>query len=612
MIKTKEKGGMFGKTLAAACSLALVASLTPAAALTALAAPTAQTVPDTVTVTLRSLDAQGRSHIIKSVDVTDDPSTVSNVKTTAKTADAIFYADDNYGVATAVATKAATFQSYIAAVLGDTWSYNPDTLKKLNPTITIRSGYKAPTTNSPLPAGVYEDLIKPVTTDWNTLSISQQYYPNVEYQKFVSTGGTQNNELPVMVDADNSVFNSITATGGTSEKASVVAANNATAAPESFGFAFIAGMPQNEANTAPQAGASRMVQGVNGITITIPYTELENINRVAGTNWDDTMGDIVDDAVENGSFTNQNTFVIATANGYEDALAASGFAGLLGAPLLMTDRDQLTQETADLIKATKGAAAALTIYVIGGSMAVSDDVVKALEALPGVNNTSAGSVVRIAGENSWDTALEVYKAGAKIGSGWTTKDLVVATSIDFQDALSISPYAYAEKVPVVLTTNNAILSDSVAEYLQNEVADGKIETAKFAGGSVVVSNAVSDQLRRVVITRLAGATAYDTSNAIAEYLTDADNALDFANATGVCIATGLDYLDALSSCNWTGTQKQVLLLADSTNQTTIDKFLTDNSVNADPAGKIASATIFGGTAVVSNEVAVEANAVLSK
>ena len=507
-------------------------------------------------------------------------------------------------------------------------------------TVTIESGYTADAATLEK-TGVIADFVQSVDMSWNDLKNSTNWYPETTATKIVTTNpGTT---AAYLVTSGHTVLQNITgqtnttgATAGTTAVANTQPDEVKQAIENDNGFTFITGITANNAYNHRFEATQKMVQGVSNITVTVPYQGLKYTERVAGTNWDDTMIDTLaaaqgDDKDLNAKLNalgiadpavspalTDGVFVVATAGGYEDALAASGFAGLLNAPLLMTDRNTLTASTKKYIEdADKAADGTKTIYLIGGNVAVSDEVQAELEAIDGVANTADGAVIRIAGENSWDTALEIYKTGSKIGAGWQTgsavsagqKEIIVATSIDFQDALSISPYAYANKLPVILTTNNAVLSDSVAEAMQADIntKTNPIKQATIVGGTVVVSPVVNNQLLNIPINRLAGTTGYDTSNDIAVFLTEK---VGF-NGKLASVATGELYLDALSSCNFTGTQKTVLLLANDAaeNGTAgITGFLTQYGPNGTKAkNNIDFAVIFGGTAVVSDATQVLAN-----
>lgn len=642
MTNSNAKGGFFGKALAAACSLALVASLTPAAAVSAFAVQT-QKAPEQLTLAIEQLGSQG--NVVKSA--TMKMNAAEAAKYLASSSASVIYNDGTWGVATITASSAAPVTSLIEAaqtveggdtlvseVLGD----KTDRLEKA--TVTIESGYEANEATLK-DTGVITDFVQSVSFSWNELENSVNYYPNTTRNGVVTTDG-EDNAGAFIVQSGRTVFNSIVGQpNATNGKASDIAELNVqadqvqTALDNDNGFTFVTGITANDAYNHDFTATAKMVQGVSKITVTIPYPGLDNTARVAGTDWDDTMIDTLDAMVSNTTsnktLTNKgitpaaanwtpNTYVVATANGFEDALAASGFAGLINAPLLMTDRNTLTASTKKYIE--DESTGDITIYLIGGNVAVSDAVQAELEAIEGVADTAQGAVIRIAGENSWDTSLELYKKGIELKGHWgdpagtNTEEVIVATSIDFQDALSISPYAFAQKLPVILTTNNAVLSDNVAEELQEAIkADGEateINKATFVGGTVVVSTVVNNQLLNIPIERLAGTTAYDTSNAIAKHLTK--NVAGFQTATVAAMATGKLYLDALSSCNYTGTQKNVLLLVDENvenGDVCITDFLTKEGPNGVNAGSIAKAVIFGGTVVVSEATEILANDTLT-
>ena len=669
MIKTKEKGGFFGKALAAACSVALVASLTPAAAVSAFAAQT-QKAPEQLTLAIEQLGSQG--NVVKSATMKMDKDQAAKyLKSSAATS--VIYNDGNWGVATVTSNSASTVTNLFKTVetkeggtlLSKVVKDSEADARLSKATVTIESGYTADEATLK-DTGVISKFVQSVSFGWKELENSVNYYPKTNRNGVVTTNG-EAKAGALIVQSGHTVFNNIVGqpntTNGTAADIALLNVQDdqkETAEKNNNGFTFITGITANNANNHDFTATAKMVQGVSKITVTIPYPGLDNVARIAGTDWDNTMIDTLDSMVTtlpqnaaNKKLTDKHidlpdanhawepgVFVVATAGGYEDALAASGFAGLINAPLLMTDRNTLTASTKKYIdEAAKADNGTKTIYLIGGNVAVSDEVQAELEAIEGVANTPQGAVIRIAGENSWDTSLELYKKGIELGELWggdadgdgisDSKEVIVATSIDFQDALSISPYAFSQKLPVILTTNNAVLSDSVAEAMQDAIKNaaetdpdkkddkaGEITKATFVGGTVVVSPVVNNQLLNIPIERLAGTTAYDTSNDIAVFLTEGRNGNGgmFDDSKIASMATGKLYLDALSSCNFTGTQKTVLLLVDENvenGDAAINGFLTQYGPNGTKGGVLEKGVIFGGTTVVSEATEILANDTLT-
>ena len=154
------------------------------------------------------------------------------------------------------------------------------------------------------------------------------------------------------------------------------------------------------------------------------------LRRLSGATRYDTMERIVGA----GGWRSGGTVIVASGGNYPDALAASGLAGVLDAPIVLTDGNTLSVQASARLTSL----APSRIIVAGGRAAVSDGVVAALRGI-------CPDVERVAGETRVDTSLELYRKG----SGWGST-AILATSGNFADALSVSSYAYAAKAPVFL------------------------------------------------------------------------------------------------------------------------------------------------------------------
>jgi putative cell wall-binding protein len=94
---------------------------------------------------------------------------------------------------------------------------------------------------------------------------------------------------------------------------------------------------------------------------------------------------------------------------------------------------------------------------------------------------------------------------------------IIATSWKFQDALSISPYAYAYKVPIFLCDSG---TNALAEATLQMIRNMGFSKAVIVGGPVAVDSGVEVQLKKSGISsvqRVYGQTEYETSQAIAEW-----------------------------------------------------------------------------------------------
>lgn len=157
--------------------------------------------------------------------------------------------------------------------------------------------------------------------------------------------------------------------------------------------------------------------------------------RLAGPTALDTMESIMYQGFSEDQY---DSAIVVTMDGYWDALSASGLAGLEGCPVLLTESDCLSKQTASTIRRM----GVKHVYVVGGTASVAPVVENQLMRIPSVVKVDC-----IAGDDATDTAVEVYRAGKGLGSEGWGGTAVLATSSTFHDALSGSPFSYAKRAP---------------------------------------------------------------------------------------------------------------------------------------------------------------------
>lgn len=162
------------------------------------------------------------------------------------------------------------------------------------------------------------------------------------------------------------------------------------------------------------------------------------------------------------------TAYIATGSDFPDALAGASRAGALSSPVLLTRTDNLPASTA----------AALThldpdnIVVLGGTEAIDDDVLAALEAY------TDGTVTRVAGTDRYETAALLsgdYDPGVNA--------VFVATGQVYADSMSGAPISVAIGGPIVLTQPDHLPASTIAELERLDP-----QRIIVLGGPVAVSN----------------------------------------------------------------------------------------------------------------------------
>jgi putative cell wall-binding protein len=225
-------------------------------------------------------------------------------------------------------------------------------------------------------------------------------------------------------------------------------------------------------------------------------------------------------AVSKFGWTSAKSVVIATARQFPDALVGGPLAFLLDAPILLTEPGALPATVAQEIRRL-GASSAV---VLGGTAAVSDEVIGQLEAL----GIARGAIVRIGGTDRYDTARRVAEYMGP------SDRVVLAVGTNFPDALAVSALAGRIRMPILLTSTGS-LPAATATAIDSI---GPSETL-VVGGVVAISEAVAAQMPNP--TRVAGADRFETATLISEY------ACRYGLGFGATfVATGLDFPDALA------------------------------------------------------------------
>ena len=264
--------------------------------------------------------------------------------------------------------------------------------------------------------------------------------------------------------------------------------------------------------------------------------------RVYGNNRYDTMKSIVNQGFGG---TKKGTVILTSGQNYKDAVAASGFAGLYDAPIILTTPKALSKQAESLLKQLKPE----NVYIIGGNMAVSNQVKLQVEQVTGVK------AKRVSGQTSSETSAKMALEGKGLWS--SDKTAIIATNASYQDALSASPVAYAKKYPLLLADGGKQLSADVLDALKQL----EINKVIIAGGEIAVTPKVVSQLEKanIKVTRLYGKNAVLTSRKIATWGLNRGMTI---NKLGV--ATGKNFPDALAGGAFCGHNNSVLLLADDT------------------------------------------------
>lgn len=296
-------------------------------------------------------------------------------------------------------------------------------------------------------------------------------------------------------------------------------------------------------------------------------------SRVGGADRYATAAQVAEQLASNGK--DISTFVLASGDERSDgvdALSANYLAGVLAkksgapVPVLLTKQGELpgatTQALSVVLGARKDKLAKVSVYVVGGTSAVSqavvDGVPSALSA--SVANAVDVSITRIGGADRYATAAAVAtQPGAAAVGAYVARfgeqpgrTVFLSNGLTPADALSAGPVAYRNNFPVLLSRPGSIPAAAV-----KAMTDDQVRNVILLGGTTAVSDAVPTQLKNLgfTVTRVAGADRYATNTALYGFSNraaggtagDVEGGLGYPSPSTALLANGVGFADALTA-----------------------------------------------------------------
>lgn len=246
-------------------------------------------------------------------------------------------------------------------------------------------------------------------------------------------------------------------------------------------------------------------------TVTTPPT----VNRLSGQSRIQTAV-----AIASNGWTQSDYAIIAYAWDFPDAVSAAPLAYKDKAPILLTDKDTLSPDTATELSALQ----VKHVIIVGGTGVVSSNVETQIQS-------KGMDTQRLAGSSRYETSVDIANA---VGSSGT---IILTNGLNPYEALSISPMAAKDGIPIILTARNTV-PDVIQNYLkQNNItktyvlgkADGTTDDDGIADNTIFPSP-----------VRITGANVYERNiNIIKAFQSD----IDFSK---IYISTGKSFADALT------------------------------------------------------------------
>ncbi|EFD05337.1 GA module [Peptostreptococcus anaerobius 653-L] len=292
----------------------------------------------------------------------------------------------------------------------------------------------------------------------------------------------------------------------------------------------------------------------------------EKIQRLSGDNRYETSVE-----VSEKNFKSVDTVVLASGQNIADALVASSYADIEEAPILLTNKNSISDEVLDEIERLK----ADKVVIVGGQSSISSSVESRLKK-------EDIKVTRISGRDRFDTSDKLSQEVSRLSK--KSSQAILVNGYKNIDALSVSSLATKEDLPILLNGRNT-LNMSV----KNRLKQMNVKKVYIIGGNNSISSDVEKELNRMQISvvRLSGTDRYETSANIAKYAYK-----DFNEAI---VASGENPVDALAASTLTGKKEAPILL---TNKNKIPKSIKKIIEDMD-IGKI---TIVGGENSITDNV----------
>lgn len=195
--------------------------------------------------------------------------------------------------------------------------------------------------------------------------------------------------------------------------------------------------------------------------------------------------------VSKHGWTSAKNVVLVNSTAISDALAATPFAKLKDAPILLTTSKALTDSTKDELKRLQTE----NVYIVGGGSVISKDVVKEL-------NDMGIKTERIFGSNREETAIAIAK-------NIDSKEVAVVNGYTgLADALSIAPVAADKQMPILISSKDDL--GKTGEYIKEK----KIESSYVLGEKGVISEEVEKALPKA--ERIGGENRRETNSKVLE------------------------------------------------------------------------------------------------
>ena len=294
----------------------------------------------------------------------------------------------------------------------------------------------------------------------------------------------------------------------------------------------------------------------------LTYKAAPAYSRLAGATRYDTAC-----AISKETFKKADTVILAYGLNYADALAGVPLASAYNAPILLTAKESLPDETLSEIQRL----GAKQIIILGGEGAVGTEIEQELQK----NGFTEKMIKRIAGKTRFETAEKIAQELESV-SGNAPSEVFIVYYDSYADALSASTAAAIKGAPVLYAAKEGTLNESTASYLTKTA--GGVSKAYVIGGEGAISaemmGLADKALGGAKTERIFGANRYKTCIAVNERFKD------MLTGKSICTAKGSNFPDALAGGVYAAKNKVPLFLADGTLSAEQEEYLKSRKADS--------------------------------
>ncbi len=271
-----------------------------------------------------------------------------------------------------------------------------------------------------------------------------------------------------------------------------------------------------------------------------------NIVRLAGTDRYETCNKIV-----NEGWSQSDCAILVNSEMFADAITSSPLATKYNAPILLTEGNTLTASIKDQLQKLE----VKTVYIVGGSGVISNDIVNNLHSM-GITTK------RISGNDRYETSIAVAK---ELNNNADTKGMFIVSGDTFEDALSAAPIASKLQYPIIL-----VAKDSVPATVKNYATSNQGKNLFLVGGLDVLNSNISKELTP--------AKFYNQADKYSRNLALINDFKENLDLSKILIASDSTFADALSGSSLAGKSANPIILLGNSNVETTSNFISKNSV----------------------------------